>query len=36
MRQAFTSKKKVQVTSLADRTLDANVKLGDFGACRRR
>ena len=35
MRQAFMSIQK-GATYLKDMTLDANVELGDFGACRRR
>jgi hypothetical protein len=35
MRQAFVSIQK-GATYLKDMTLDANVELGDFGACRRR
>jgi hypothetical protein len=33
MRKAFMS---IQKESAEDMTLNANVELGDFGACRRR
>jgi len=36
MRQAFMSIQKGLSTYLEDLTLDANVELGDLGACRRR
>jgi hypothetical protein len=36
MRRAFMSIQKGISPYLEDLTLDANVELGDFGACRRR
>jgi hypothetical protein len=36
MRQAFMTIQKGIATYSEDMTLDANVELGDFGACRRR
>ena len=36
MRRAFMSIQKGIPTYLEDMTLNANVELGDFGACRRR
>ena len=36
MRRAFMSIQKGSSTYLKDLTLDANLELGDFGACRRR
>ena len=36
MRGAFMSTREVITTYLKDMTLDANLELGDFGACRRR
>jgi len=36
MRRAFMSIQKGIATYSEDMTLDANVELGDFGACRRR
>ncbi len=37
MRRAFMSiQKGIATHYLEDMTLDANVELGDFGACRRR
>ena len=36
MRRAFMSIQKGIATYSEDMTLNANVELGDFGACRRR
>jgi hypothetical protein len=36
MRRAFMSILQGTVTHTKDMTLDANLELGDFGACRRR
>jgi hypothetical protein len=36
MRKAYMSIQKVIATYSEAMTLDADVKLGDFGACRRR
>jgi hypothetical protein len=36
MRRAFMSIHKEIATYPKDMTLNANVELGDFGACRRR
>jgi hypothetical protein len=36
MRPAFMSTREVIATYLKDMTLDANLELGDSGACRRR
>lgn len=36
MRKAFMTVQKGIATYSEDMTLNANVELGDFGACRRR
>jgi hypothetical protein len=36
MRRAFVSIQEAIITYLGDMTLCENIKLGDFGACRRR